>query len=65
MKYKIIGWILIVIFGANLLFSLFLGWSGERIAISIIQMGFSLFMLYIGYRLVRRKSARPINGQPK
>lgn len=61
MKSKIIGWILIIIFGFNLLFSIFLYFPGETLVSRIPAILFSLVILLIGFHLVRKKKGPPID----
>ena len=59
MTKRIIGYFLFVIFGANLLFSIFFTF-GESITSHIPAIVISIIMLYVAYRLVRSKAK---NGQ--
>ncbi len=54
MKRRIVGWIIIAIFGLNLIYSLFFT-MGESFVSHIPAIVLSVVMLYAGYRLVRKK----------
>ena len=62
MMSKIIGWILIVIFGLNLIYSLFFT-MGESFASHIPAIILSIVMLFIGYKLIRKKKGKAINKE--
>lgn len=61
---KVIGIAILIIFGFNLIYSLFFT-MGESFASHIPAIGISAVMLFIGYQLVRRHHARPTNDKSK
>lgn len=58
----LIGYTLIVIFGLNLIYSLFFT-MGESFVSHIPAIILSVIMLYVGYKLVRKKKGKVIDKE--